>query len=168
MNVPFRKLLSAKIHRATVTQANVHYEGSITIPPELLAAAGIHTYESVWVWNVTRGTRLETYAITGQPNSSDICANGAAAHLIRPGDKVIIASFAFVPETELDSHRPRLVFVDDANAISHLGPEVPGPAIRDEHQPATAPSVKVPARGKPMEKPIITADPSGESTGANR
>ena len=99
MNSGFRKMLAAKIHRATVTAADVDYEGSITIPPELLQAAGIHPYESVHVWNLTRGTRLETYAINGLPGSSDICANGAAAHLIFPGDRVILACYAFVPAT---------------------------------------------------------------------
>ena len=97
MNSPFRKLLAAKIHRATVTAADVDYEGSLTVPPELLEAAGISPYESIHVWNTTRGTRLETYAIAGLPGSNDLCANGAAAHLIRPGDRVILASFAFVP-----------------------------------------------------------------------
>ncbi len=131
MNGSFRKLLSAKIHRATVTGANVDYEGSVTIPPELLEAAGMHAYESVHIWNVTRGTRLETYAITGLPGSSDICANGAAAHLIRPGDRVIIASYGFVPEDQIANHTPRLVFVDEENHIKHLGPEVPGPQQRE-------------------------------------
>lgn len=130
MNVSFRKLLSAKIHRATVTAADVDYEGSLTIPPDLLEAAGIHAYESVHVWNLNRGTRLETYAITGLPGSTDICANGAAAHLIRPGDKVIIASFAFVPQDEIHNHRPRLIFVNEANQIVRAGPELPGPQRR--------------------------------------
>ncbi|MCD0458078.1 aspartate 1-decarboxylase [Roseiconus lacunae] len=130
MNSPFRKMLSAKIHRATITGADLDYEGSITIPPDLLDASGIVPYESVYVWNVTRGTRLETYAITGEPGTRDICANGAAAHLIHPGDKVIIASYAFVPEEQVKTHRPRLVFVDDQNRIAHLGPEVPGPKRR--------------------------------------
>ncbi len=130
MNGPFRKMLSAKIHRATVTGADVNYEGSITIPPELLEAAGIHPYEAVNVWNVTRGTRLETYAILGEPGSSDICANGAAAHLIRPGDHVILATYAFVPEDKAASHRPRIVFVDDQNKITHMGHEIAGPNVR--------------------------------------
>ncbi len=130
MNGPYRKLLSAKIHRATVTGADVDYEGSVTIPPELLEAADIHAYESVHVWNITRGTRLETYAIAGLRGSSDICANGAAAHLIRPGDRVILAAYAFVPEKDLADHRPKLIFVDEANQITHAGPELPGPQRR--------------------------------------
>lgn len=123
----YRKLLAAKIHRATVTAADVNYEGSLTVPPELLAAAGIVAYEALHVWNVTRGSRLETYAIEGLPGSHDICANGAAAHLIRPGDHVILAAFTLVPENETKSHQPRLIFVNERNEISHTGPEIPGP-----------------------------------------
>lgn len=130
MNGTFRKLLSAKIHRALVTAADVDYEGSVTIPPELLEAAGIHPYESVHVWNITRGSRLQTYAIAGMRGSSDICANGAAAHLIQPGDRVILATFAFVPVDELYNHRPKLIFVNEYNQITHAGPELPGPQRR--------------------------------------
>ncbi|HBE70907.1 MAG TPA: aspartate 1-decarboxylase, partial [Planctomycetaceae bacterium] len=90
----YRKLLRSKIHRATVTQADLDYEGSLTLPPKLMRAADVLAHESVHVWNVTRGTRLETYAIEGEEGSQDICANGAAAHLIRPGDIVIIATYA--------------------------------------------------------------------------
>ncbi|MFK8111991.1 MAG: aspartate 1-decarboxylase [Rubripirellula sp.] len=131
MNGTFRKLLSAKIHRATVTAADVDYEGSVTIPPELLEAAGIHAYESVHVWDITRGTRLETYAIAGVHGSKDICANGAAAHLIRPGDRVIIATYAFVSEDDVHNHRPKLIFVNESNEITHAGPELPGPQRRN-------------------------------------
>ncbi len=125
----YRKLLAAKIHRATVTAADVNYEGSLTVPPELLAAAGIVAYESLHVWNVTRGSRLETYAIEGLPGSHDVCANGAAAHLIRPGDQVILAAYVLVPEDETKTHQPRLIFVNEKNEISHTGPEVPGPQL---------------------------------------
>lgn len=130
MNGSFRKLLAAKIHRATVTAADVDYEGSMTVPPELLEAAGICPYESIHVWNTTRGTRLETYAIAGLPGSNDLCANGAAAHLIRPGDRVILASFAFVGAESIAEHRPKLIFVDESNRITHAGPEIPGPHRR--------------------------------------
>ena len=130
MNGPFRKLLAAKIHRATVTAADVDYEGSMTVPPDLLEASGISPYESIHVWNTTRGTRLETYAIAGLPGSHDVCANGAAAHLIRPGDRVILASFAFVPAESIADHRPKLIFVDEATRSTHAGPEVPGPQHR--------------------------------------
>jgi aspartate 1-decarboxylase len=130
MNTPLRKMLAAKIHRATVTAADVDYEGSVTIPPALLEASGIVPYESVHIWNTTRGTRLETYAIAGIPGSSDICANGAAAHLVRPGDKVILAAFTMVPHESAADHKPKLIFVDDQNQIKHQGPEVAGPAQR--------------------------------------
>ncbi len=130
MNVPFRKLLAAKIHRATVTAADVDYEGSVTVPPELLEAAGIAPYESIHIWNTTRGTRLETYAIAGLPGSHDVCANGAAAHLVRPGDRVILASFSFVPVDSIADHRPKLIFVDESNRILHEGPEIAGPQRR--------------------------------------
>lgn len=130
MNHSLRKLLAAKIHRATVTGADVDYEGSVTIPPELLKASGILPYESVHIWNTTRGTRLETYAIAGVPGSSDICANGAAAHLVRPGDKIILAAYVMIPNDEALNHQPKLIFVDDKNRISHQGPEVAGPMKR--------------------------------------
>jgi len=128
----FRKFLRSKIHRATVTQADLHYEGSLTLPPDLLIAAGIAPFESVHVWNVTRGTRLETYAILGETGSSDVCINGAAAHLVRPGDIIIIATFGFLPEvdSEIRIPEPRVVFVDQHNRISHTGREIPGPRRR--------------------------------------
>ena len=122
-----RRMLRAKIHRATVTHADLHYEGSITIPPDLLVAADLLEYEAVSIWNVTRGTRFETYAILGEENSRDICVNGAAAHLVDPGDLVIIASFIDIPEVEAKRHRPRLVFVDAQNRLQPTRPEVPGP-----------------------------------------
>lgn len=132
MDAPYRKLLAAKIHRATVTAADVNYEGSLTVPPELLEAAGIVPYESLHVWDVTRGSRLETYAIEGEPGSHDICANGAAAHLIRPGDHVILAAFVMVPEADAKSHTPKLIFVNEKNEISHTGPEIAGPLTPDQ------------------------------------
>lgn len=124
----YRKVLHAKIHRATVTHADLEYEGSVTIPPELLRSADIGEYEAVAVWNVTRGTRLETYAIVGEAGSTDICINGAAAHLVKPGDVVIIAAFHHLEEVAVKSHRPRVVFVDAQNREIARGREVPGPA----------------------------------------
>ena len=122
-----RKLLRCKIHRATVTEANVEYEGSVTIPPDLLEAADLVEYEAVNIWNVTRGTRLETYAIRGLPDSRDICVNGAAAHLMHPGDVVIIACFSNIPNSQIAQHKPKLIFVDKENRIKELRKEVPGP-----------------------------------------
>jgi aspartate 1-decarboxylase len=123
-------LFKAKIHRATVTHADVDYEGSVTISGELLDAAGILEHEQVHVWNVTRGTRLVTYAFRGAPDSGVICINGAAAHLAGPGDKVIIATFAEVDVADAAGWRPTAVFVDDANRIKATGAEIGGPQRR--------------------------------------
>lgn len=129
----FRKFLRAKIHRAVVTHADLEYEGSLTLPTDLMEATDIRENEAVVVWNVTRGTRLETYAIEGQPGSRDICANGAAAHLIHPGDMVIIAVFGFVQDVDgvCDPPTPRVVFVDSQNQIREIGSEVAGPLRRE-------------------------------------
>lgn len=112
-----RKLLRSKIHRATVTEANLDYVGSISIPLELMQAADIVPHEAINVWNVTRGTRLETYAIEGMSHSGDICINGAAAHLVKPGDIVILACFAEFDEIEARRYEPKVVFVDERNQI---------------------------------------------------
>ncbi len=128
----YRKFLRSKIHRATVTQADLDYEGSLTLPPNLMRAADIQPYEAVQVWNVTRGTRLETYAIEGDEGSLDICANGAAAHLVRPGDVVIVATFSLVIEAsaQTSAPEPRVVFVDSSNKMLRVGQEIPGPRRR--------------------------------------
>jgi aspartate 1-decarboxylase len=127
-------LFKSKIHRATVTHADLDYEGSVTISGELLDAAQILEHEQVHVWNVTRGTRLVTYALRGDADSGVICINGAAAHLAKPGDKVIIATFAEVEAEAARSWQPTVVFVDDANrasAVTHgADAEVPGPRRR--------------------------------------
>ena len=112
-----RSLFKSKIHRATVTDANVDYEGSITIDAVLMSAADILPYEEVHVWNVTRGSRLTTYAIEGQPDSGVVCVNGAAAHLNRPGDLVIIATFSLFGEEAALNHRPQIVNVDSKNRL---------------------------------------------------
>jgi aspartate 1-decarboxylase len=108
-----RRLLRSKIHRATVTDANVHYVGSITVDRALLANADIRPYEQVLVVDVDNGARLETYAIEGGPG--EICLNGAAARLVAVGDKVIIMSFADYEESEILAHHPIVVHVDAAN-----------------------------------------------------
>ncbi len=119
----YRKMLKSKIHRACVTQADLEYEGSITISPELLKAANILPYEAVNIWNVTAGTRFETYTITGEKGSTDICVNGAAAHLVTPGDLIIIASFTQVLEEECSTLIPTVVFVDQFNRLKEIRPE---------------------------------------------
>ncbi|MCL4128813.1 UNVERIFIED_CONTAM: hypothetical protein GTU68_063677 [Idotea baltica] len=129
-----RNVLKCKIHRAIVTHADLDYEGSITIPDYLMKASELAEYEAVHVWNVTNGNRLQTYAITGEPNANTICMNGAAAHLITPGDMVIIAAFQSIPiPTEnVSTYKPKLVFVDSDNQIKSLDTvEIAGPAIRN-------------------------------------
>jgi aspartate 1-decarboxylase len=112
-----RTLLKAKIHRATVTEANIDYDGSLTIDSTLLEASGILPWELIHVWDVTRGTRLITYAMVGAPNSGVICVNGAGAHLVHPGDLVIIAAYAEMEEAEARVHKPTLIQVDKKNRI---------------------------------------------------
>ena len=126
-----RTLFKSKIHRATVTHADLDYEGSVSIDQDLLDAAGILEYEAVHVWNITRGTRLQTYAINGERGSGIICINGAAAHLNRPGDLVILATFAEVEEVEARAWKPNVVLVDRDNKIVQTdATEVAGPARR--------------------------------------
>lgn len=125
-----RRILRAKLHRATVTQADLEYEGSLTIPPDLMQLADIREYEAINVWNVTNGARFETYAISGLANSRDICVNGAAAHHAKPGDKLIIAMFCDIPEAEIANHKPKLIFVDNDNFAKEIDKEVPGPQRR--------------------------------------
>ncbi len=110
-----RTMLKSKIHRATVTEANVEYEGSVSIDTDLMQAADILPYESVEIWDCTNGARLRTYAIPGEPGSGEICINGAAAHLVKPHDVVIIASFVQVSDEEARGWEARRVFVDEAN-----------------------------------------------------
>ncbi len=129
----YRKLLGSKIHRATVTQADLEYEGSITVPPDLLKAANIMPYEAVQIWDVTSGTRLETYAVEGIAGSRDICINGAAAHLVKPADIVIIARFIYVAEADCKGYEPIVVLVDKANRIKEIRKEIPGPAKATTH-----------------------------------
>ena len=113
-------MLKGKIHRATVKQAEVDYIGSITIDSELMEAAGILEYEKVQVVDVNNGKRLETYVIAGEPGSGMICLNGAAAHYVEVGDKVIIMCYAQVDEREAAQMKPRVVFVDDDNKASRI------------------------------------------------
>ncbi len=120
----YRRMLKSKIHRATITHADLDYEGSITLSPELLEAADILPHEAVHIWNVTAGTRFETYAILGHPNSTAVCVNGAAAHLVTPGDIIIIASFIQLAEERCLSHITTVVFVDERNQLKEKRPEV--------------------------------------------
>ena len=110
-----RTLLKSKIHRATVTESNLDYVGSLTIDSYLMELADIKEHEQIQVLNVTNGNRLTTYAISGQKNSGVICANGAASHQIKVGDLVIILSYAELNETELKNFKPKIVHVDKNN-----------------------------------------------------
>jgi aspartate 1-decarboxylase len=117
----YRTMFKSKIHRATVTKADLHYVGSITIDADLMDAADLLPGEQVAVVDVTNGARLETYVISGERGSGVIGINGAAAHLVAPGDLVIIISYATMPDAEARSFEPRVVLVDEANQITHLG-----------------------------------------------
>jgi len=110
-----RILLKSKIHRATVTAADLEYEGSVTIDADLLEAADIVEYERVEIYDITNGARLATYALRGAAGSGTICINGAAAHLVSPGDLVIVASYAEYADDEAGDHAPRLILVDRDN-----------------------------------------------------
>ena len=110
-------MLKGKIHRATVTQAELNYVGSITVDTELLEAAGIMEYEYVQIVDVEIGNRFETYTIAGEAGSGMICLNGAAARQVMVGDHVIIMSYASMSPEEAKDHKPHVVFVDDANRI---------------------------------------------------
>lgn len=127
----FRKVLRSKIHRATVTHADLDYEGSITLPKELLDAANLLEYEAVDVWNITNGNRFSTYTILGENDAESkkntICVNGAAAHLVTPGDLIIIASFNYLQSDQLADYPPKVVFVDQNNMIKDQRAECPGP-----------------------------------------
>jgi aspartate 1-decarboxylase len=112
-----RTMCKSKIHRATVTDANLAYEGSITLDPVLMEAADLLEYEQVHVVDINNGARFETYVIQGAAGSGDVVLNGAAARLVQPGDKMIIMSYASYEAAELEGFEPRIVFVDDENRI---------------------------------------------------
>ena len=112
-----RSICKSKIHRATVTEANLEYEGSITIDSNLLKATDIIQYEEVWIYNITNGNRLQTYVIEGEADSGTIGINGAAARMIDPGDLVIIVGFAMMDAEELKGFVPKHVLVDEKNRV---------------------------------------------------
>lgn len=113
-------MLKSKIHRATVTQSELNYVGSITIDKELMAAAGLFEYEKVQVVDINNGARLETYVIAGERNSGCICLNGAAARCVQVGDKVIIMAYAQMLTEEIENHNPKVVFVNERNEITEV------------------------------------------------
>ena len=116
-----RTMLKGKIHRARVTDANLHYEGSVTLDPVLMDAADLLPYEQVHLLNIDNGNRLTTYVIEGERGSGEVVVNGAAAHLIHRGDTIIILSYVALPDDEARRLEPRLVYVDEANRIVRTG-----------------------------------------------
>ncbi|SER12627.1 L-aspartate 1-decarboxylase [Gracilibacillus ureilyticus] len=115
-----RTMMKSKIHRATVTEANLNYVGSITIDAEILEKAGILPHEKVQIVNNNNGARLETYVIPGEYGSKVICLNGAAARLVQPGDIIIIVSYALVSDEELEGFKPRVAIMDENNTVIQL------------------------------------------------
>ncbi|GEL17453.1 aspartate 1-decarboxylase [Pseudonocardia asaccharolytica] len=141
----FRTMMKSKIHRATVTQADLHYVGSVTVDLDLMEAADLLEGEQVAIVDITNGARLETYVIPGPRGSGVIGINGAAAHLVHPGDLVILISYAMMDEAELRAYDPQVVFVDEHNRIVELGTD-----------PAHAPA------GSGLRSGAITRPPSVE------
>lgn len=113
-----RSMLKSKIHRARITDSNLHYEGSLTIDADLMKAADILPFEQIKIYNVNNGARFDTYAIEGPAGKGDICLNGAAARMGAPGDLIIIATYANYEEADAVSHEPRIVLVDSRNRKS--------------------------------------------------
>jgi aspartate 1-decarboxylase len=137
-----RRMMKSKIHRATVTDANLHYVGSVTVDRDLMDAADLVEFEQVAVVDIDNGARLETYVIEGRRGSGDICLNGAAARLVSPGDKVILISYADYEQAELAAYRPAIVHVDTANGIVD---EATATALAALHTPAPRRYTEVPA-----------------------
>ena len=115
--VTLRTVMNSKIHRATVTEADINYIGSITIDEELIEAANISEWEKIEVLNITNGSRLETYVILGEKGSGEICINGAAAHLVNPGDLVILVTYKVIEEEKISEHLPTIIHVNGRNKI---------------------------------------------------
>jgi aspartate 1-decarboxylase len=122
-------MLKSKIHRARVTDANLHYQGSVTLDPVLMEAADLLPYEQVHLLDVDNGARLETYVIEGERESGEVVVNGAAAQLIHRGDTIIILSYATIPDDEARRLEPRLVYVDGANRVVRIGHAIEQAAV---------------------------------------
>ncbi|MEZ5321457.1 MAG: aspartate 1-decarboxylase [Microthrixaceae bacterium] len=137
-----RRMMKSKIHRATVTDADLHYVGSITVDRDLMDAADLVEFEQVAVVDIDNGSRLETYVIEGPRGRGDICLNGAAARLVSPGDRVIIISYAEFESSELEGFEPTIVHVDTANGIVD---DATATALAALHTPAPRPYHEVPA-----------------------
>jgi len=129
-------MLMGKVHRATVTDANLNYEGSLSLDPDLMEAAGMLPYEQVQVLDVDNGSRLTTYLIEGERSSGQVIINGAAARLVAPGDKVIIVAYGEMEDEEARSHTPRVVLVDAANRSITDARHTAGPSRASAGRPA--------------------------------
>lgn len=125
-------MLKSKIHRATITQADVNYQGSLTLDAKLLEASDIVEFEEVHVWNVTRGSRFHTYAMVGEPGTGVVCVNGAAALLVEPGDLIIVATFTMLDAADVTGFKPTIVFVDAHNRVTKVKAERAGPLEANE------------------------------------
>src|SRR6476661_6432530 len=130
-----RRMMKSKIHRATVTDANLNYVGSITIDPVLMKAADILEHEQVAVVDIDNGNRFETYVICGDPGSGAMCLNGAAARLVHPGDKIIVITYADYEDAELEGYEPTVVHVDDRNRAITVG-SGQAPGVYADPEPA--------------------------------
>jgi len=124
-NSLFIEMLKGKIHRATVTEADLNYIGSLTLDEDLMDAAGLREYEKIGVLDITNGNRIDTYIISGERGSGKVCINGAAAHLISKDDLVIIVAYCQLNETEAQIHKPKIVHVNSENHVTFLGNEEP-------------------------------------------
>ena len=125
-----RHFLLGKVHRATVTRADVDYVGSITLDPLLIEAAGFLENEKIDIYDITNGSRLSTYVIPGTPGSGEIGINGAAAHLVQAGDLVILASYGWMDEAEAAHHTPKVIFVDERNRVTSKASQERTPTVK--------------------------------------
>ena len=149
-----RTVFKSKIHRATVTAADLHYEGSLTVDQDLLDAADILPNEQIHVWDVTSGARLVTYALPGARGSGEVKVNGAGAHLIKQGNLVIVATFTEMRTKEARKYEPTVVFVDEHNKIKDPTDESEAADVPTSHAPTPAPTDDAePAASAPAKRP---------------
>ena len=127
----FRTLMKSKLHRGTITAANLHYVGSITIDEDLMDAADLLANEKVQVVDIDNGARLETYVIPGERGSGDLCLNGAAARLVQPGDKIIVISYAAYTDAEAREHQPTVLVLDELNRAQPIAAEPPHTTVAE-------------------------------------
>lgn len=127
----FRTLMKSKLHRGTITAANLHYVGSITIDADLMEAADLYENEKVQVVDIDNGARLETYVIPGERGSGDLCLNGAAARLVQPGDKIIVISYGMYSDAEARQHKPTVLLLDEMNRPEHIAAEPPHTTVSE-------------------------------------